>query len=94
MSTNIHVCVRVCVRMCVCVCVVRERKRGKNFSLLLLDRYLPIVDSSKSYINREPSTLVGRSGRHEIGYRLDIRLTSKPSLCHHFSLYLVTSIYP
>ena len=45
------------------------------------------MDSSKFYINQEPSTL------EEIGYTTDIRLTSKPSLRHHFSLYLVTSIY-
>ena len=54
-----------------------------------------LMDSSKSYINREASTLVGRSvGRREIGQSLDIRLTTEPSLRHHFSLYLVTSIYP
>ena len=47
----------------------------------------PLMDSSKSYINREPTTLVGRSC--EIGQRQDIRLTSKPSLHHHFSLYLL-----
>ena len=35
----------------------------------------------------QPSTL------EEIGYTIDIRLISKPSLPHHFSLYLVTSIY-
>ena len=47
----------------------------------------PFMDSSKFYINREPSTL------KEIGVSTDIRLTSKPSLRHHFSLYHVTSIY-
>ena len=47
----------------------------------------PFMDSSKFYINPMPSTL------ENIGYSTDIRLTSKPSLCHHFSLYLVTSIY-
>ena len=45
------------------------------------------MDSSKLYINREPCTL------DDIGYATDIRLTSKPSLLHHFSLYLVTSVY-
>ena len=40
------------------------------------------MDSSKYYINREPSTL------EESGYSTDIRLTSKPSLRHHFSLLL------
>ena len=39
------------------------------------------------YINWESSTL------EDIGYSTDIRLTSKPSLRHHFSLYLVTSLY-
>ena len=33
------------------------------------------------------------STHEEIRYSTDIRLTSKPSLRHHFSLYLVTSIY-
>ena len=47
----------------------------------------PFMDSSKFYINWELSTL------EDIGYSTDIRLTSKPSLRHHFSLYLVTSIY-
>ena len=47
----------------------------------------PLMDSSKFYFNREPSTLVG------IGHSTDIRLTRKPSLRHHFSLYLFTSIY-
>ena len=47
----------------------------------------PFMDSSKFYTNRELSTL------EEIGYSTDIRLTRKPSLRHHFSLYLVTSIY-
>ena len=47
----------------------------------------PFMDSSEFYINREPSTL------KDIGYFTNIRLTSKPSLCHYFSLYLVTSIY-
>ena len=51
--------------------------------LVLWDRYLP----SKFYIKQEPSTL------ETIGYSTDIRLTSKPSLRHHYSLYLVTSIY-
>ena len=47
----------------------------------------PLMHSSKFYFNREPSTL------EEIGYTTDIRLTSKPSLRHLFSLYLVTLIY-
>ena len=47
----------------------------------------PFTDSSKFYINREPSTL------EEIGFATDIRLTTKPSLRHHISLNLVTSIY-
>ena len=47
----------------------------------------PFMDLSKFYIKWEPSTL------EEIGYTTDIRLTNNPSLLHHFSLYLVTSIY-
>ena len=58
-----------------------------EFVFLLGTVIYQFMDSSKFYINREPSTL------EEIGYITDIRLTSKRSLYHNFSLYLVTSIY-